>query len=406
MKGHFKFSTMTDRDHSLYNFDQLINRRTSDSIKWNLYDEDVLPMWVADMDFISPEPVIQALRARVDHGVFGYPRGARYSPKELPELRQTIIDRMHSLYNWQIYPEEILLIPGVVHGFNLACHALVSSQEAVLIQTPVYPPILNAAQTTQIQQQVAELARQEDGSYEVDWDVFEDSITAQTRLFILCNPHNPVGKVFSLQELERMAEICALRDLVICSDEIHSDLIFSGHKHTPIASIDPEIAQRSITLIAPSKTYNIAGLQSSIAIVQNQELREKLLNSTHGLLPGVNLMGLVALKAAYTYGDEWLKQLLVYLENNRNLLVNYVNQNLPGVQTWSPQGTYLAWLDCREAHLDGNPYLFFLQNARVACNDGEAFGKPGKGFIRFNFGCPKSIMQEALTRMRTALISR
>ena len=306
-------------------------------------------MWVADMDFLSPQPVLDALHKQVEHGIFGYPTGLEKPSEELSDLMQAIIERMASRYHWQIQAEDILLLPGVVPGFNLACHALVAPQEEVLIQTPVYTPILNSAKDTHIQKREMELSYQPDGSYTIDWQAFEKAITPQTRLFILCNPHNPVGKVFSRIELETMADICMRRGVAICSDEIHSDLVFQGNRHIPIAALDPEIAQHTITLIAPSKTYNIAGLQCSIAIVQNQEIKRKLLRARQGLLPWVNLMGLVAARAAYRHGDEWLNQLMHYLEANRDFLVNFVNTQLPGVKVRSPQGTYLAWLDCREA---------------------------------------------------------
>jgi cystathionine beta-lyase len=393
-------------DKTIYNFDQIIDRRSSNSLKWNAYDEDVLPMWVADMDFLSPQPVRDALHKQVEHGIFGYPTGPDKPSEELSDLIQAIIERMASRYNWQIQAEDIVLLPGVVPGFNLACHALVAPQEEVLIQTPVYTPILNSAKNTHIQKRGMELTYQPDGSYTVDWQAFEKAITSKTRLFILCNPHNPVGKVFSQIELESMADICIRKGMIICSDEIHSDLVFPGNQHIPIAALDPEIAQHTITLIAPSKTYNIAGLQCSIAIVQNQTLKRKLLNARQGLLPWVNLMGLVAARAAYRHGDEWLSQVMPYLEANRDYLVNFANTQLPGIKVWSPQGTYLAWLDCREAQLETSPHQFFLEHARVACNDGASFGESGEGFVRFNFGCPRSTLEEALTRMQQALSAR
>jgi cystathionine beta-lyase len=390
-------------DETQYDFNRIIDRRSSLSLKWNRYDQDVLPMWIADMDFVSPQPVLDALQNQIDHGIFGYPSEINKSSPELSELIQAIINRMDSRYQWQVQPEEIVLIPGVVPGFNLACHALVAPQEEVLIQTPVYSPILNAADHTHIQKREMELTYMPDGSYAFNEHDFEGAITSQTRLFILCNPHNPVGKVFSRSELELMADTCLRHGITICSDEIHSDLVFPGNQHIPIASLDPEVAQRTITLIAPSKTFNIAGLQCSVAIIQNQELKKKFLDSRQGLLPWVNLMGLVAARAAYMFGDTWLKQLMQYLEANRDFLVNYVNRELPGVRVWSPQGTYLAWLDCRAAGLQTNPYKFFLEQARVACNDGATFGQAGNGFVRLNFGCPKSTLEEALSRMRNAL---
>lgn len=386
-----------------YDFDQIIERRPTDSWKWNVYGQDALPMWVADMDFAAPQPVIEALRQRVEHGIFGYPMGLLNSPKELPELRRTIVDRLAALYNWLIEPEDLVFIPGVVTAFNLACHALATPEQAVLVQTPVYTPILTAAQETGILHQEMELTRQPDGSYKVDWDLFESSITSQTRLFILCNPHNPIGKVFQAEELARLAEICLRRGVTICSDEIHSDLVFRGQRHIPIASLDPEIAQNTITLMAPSKTYNIAGLQCSFAIIQNRELRKRYLQSRKGLVPWVNGFGLLAAQVAYQQGQEWLDQLLVYLEANRDYLDEYVKKYLPGIKMGLPQATYMAWLDCRQTSLAENPYQACLERGRVAFNDGAKFGRGGEGFIRLNFGCPRALLREGLERLRQAM---
>ncbi len=380
----------------IYNFDISPERRHTESVKWNKYDPDVLPMWVADMDFVSPEPVVRALRERVEHGVFGYPR-------DMPELNQVIVERMQALHGWHIAPEDVVLIPGVVTGFTLACQAF-ASREGVLVQTPVYPPFLSAPQVSGCFRQDAELLRQADGTYTIDWEIFEAAMTAQTRLFILCNPHNPVGRVFTRDELERMAQICLKHNVIICSDEIHCDLVFRGSRHIPIASLDPEIARHAIILIAPSKTFNIAGLESSIAIIQNPDLRKKYLAARCGLVGWVNLFGQVAALAAYRHGGEWLDQLLVYLEDNRDFLLDFFRQELPCISVGKPEGTYLAWLDCRNAGLDSDPQQFFLEKARVAMNNGADFGRSGKGFVRLNFGCPRSMLAQALDCMKTAVI--
>jgi len=387
-----------------YDFDQIINRRaTSESIKWHHFDEDVLPMWVADMDFISPEPVVRALRERVEHGIFGYPDDVMGLSKNTPTLQQIIIERMSNLYQWHIEPEDIIYLPGVVTGFNLASHALANPGQAVLVQTPVYPPILGAAGQTGVLKQEMELTRSNDGSYTVDWDLFDKSISPQTRLFILCNPHNPAGKIYKSDELTHLAQTCLRHGVTICSDEIHCDLIYRGHRHIPIASLDPEIAQNTITLIAPSKTYNIPGLQCSIAIIQNHELRKRYLRARKGLVPWVNMMGIVAAQAAYQHGQEWLQQVLIYLEGNRDYLYNYIHEQAVGIDMGLPEATYLGWLDCREANIPGNPFKFFLEKGRVAFNDGVDFGKGGEGFIRLNFGCPRSLLTEGLERMTAAM---
>jgi cystathionine beta-lyase len=382
-----------------YNFDELPDRKSSESIKWHYFPEDVLPMWVADMDFVSPEPVVRALQERVAQGVFGY-------AGDLPGLREAIVERLGRLYHWEVLPQDLVFIPGVVTGFNLAAHAFTDEGEGVLIQPPVYMPFLDVGKNVRGKCQEVQLTDNANGYYRVDWDAFERAITPETRMFLLCNPHNPVGRVYTRAELERMAEICLRRGLVVCSDEIHCDLVFSGHQHVPIASISPEIAQNTITLMAPSKTYNIAGLSCSFAVIQNPELRKRYTQAEQGLVHGVNLLGLVAARAAYAEGQEWLDQLLAYLEGNRDFLCSFVAARLPGVKMFCPEATYLAWLDCREAGIEGKPSDFFLKNARVAMNDGAAFGSGGEGFVRLNFGCPRPMLVEALERMEAALRAR
>jgi cystathionine beta-lyase len=381
-----------------YDFDQPIDRRHSESAKWHRYDEDVSPMWVADMDFMSPEPVIRALRERVEHGVFGY-------GMDPPELRQVIVDRLQRLYGWQVSPEALVFMPGVVTGFNLACHAVASPGDGVLIQTPVYFPMLYAPAGAGLTNDEMELTRRPDGRYEIDFDLFEKTITGRTRLFILCNPHNPVGRVFGRQELERMAEICLRHNIVICSDEIHCDLLFQGSRHVPIASLAPEVANQTITLMAPSKTFNVPGLKCSVAIAQNPELRKKLKTTHAGLVHGINVMGYTAALAAYRDGQPWLDEVLLYLEANLDFLLQYVEAHLPGISMSKPEGTYLAWLSCHEAGIPGNPHKFFLEQARVAVSDGAIFGRGGEGFVRLNFGCPHSMLTEALDKMKEALLA-
>lgn len=381
-----------------YDCDEYIDRRHTESAKWRYYSEDVLPMWVADMDFAAPEPVIRALCERAEHGIFGY-------GLEPPELRPVIVDRLQRLYGWDVAPEALLFVPGIVTGFNLATHAMTSPGDGVLVQTPVYFPMLYAPGNAGCMLDQMELTRDPDGQYSIDFDAFEGAITPRTRIFLLCNPHNPVGRVFRRDELERMAEICLRHDVVICSDEIHCDLLFPGHPHLPIASLAPEIAEHSITLMAPSKTYNIAGLHCSVAIIQNATLREQYQATKAGLVPRPGIMGFVAALAAYRDGQPWLDTILCYLEANREFLYQYVDAQLPGVTMSRPEGTYLAWLDCREAGIPGNAHEFFMENARVALNDGATFGQGGQGFVRLNFGCPRSTLAEALERMRNALVT-
>jgi len=382
-----------------YNFDEIIPRKESDSVKWNLYPDGVLPFWVADMDFKSPQPVIDALENRVRHGVFGY-------PCENLELKETICDRLLNLYDWKISLEDIVFLPGVVNGFNLAIRALSSPGQNILMQPPVYHPFLSAPQNSQVFKKEIPLFQDSHQKYQVDFDLFNDAIDDQSKVFLLCNPHNPVGRVFSENELLTMADICLQNDVYICSDEIHADIIFSGNHHIPIASLSPEIAQMSITLMAPSKTFNIAGLGFSFAVVQNKKLRDRLKEVKSGIVPEVNIMGYTAALAAYQHGEEWLTQLLHYLQVNYDVMVKYLSQNLPEIKVTPIEGTYLAWLDCRDLSINQNPYKFFLDEAGIAFNDGKIFGTGGEGYVRFNFGCPRVLMLEGLERMTNSIEQR
>jgi cysteine-S-conjugate beta-lyase len=381
-----------------YDFDQSIDRRHSDSAKWRKYGPDVLPLWVADMDFVSPEPVLRALRERIEHGVFGY-------GIELPEFNKTIVDLLYTRYGWRVAPEALVILPGVILGFNLAGRALAAPGDGILMQTPVYPPILRAPTNMGLRRDEMPLTRLADGHYVIDFDAFEAAITDRTRLFLLCNPHNPVGRVLQRDELTRLAEICLRHNLVICADEIHCDLVFQGHPHVPIAALAPEVADRTITLMAPSKTYNLAGLKCAFAIIPNTTWREKFLAARVDLVPGMaNLLGYTAALAAYRDGQAWLDQMQRYLEGNRDCVRQYVDAHLPTVSMGTSEGTYLAWLDCRQAGIPNNdPYTFFLERARVALNDGADFGQSGKGFVRLNFGCPRALLVQALEQMHKAL---
>ena len=380
-----------------YDFDRVIDRRNTESNKWHKFPPEVLPLWVADMDFPSPEPVIRALRERVEHGFFGY--GA-----EQPEFHEVTCDRLLKRYGWKVSPEALVLLPGVIAGFNMAARAVASPGDGILMQLPVYPPILRLPDNVKMSRDGVDLVRGAEGRYTIDMDAFERAITPLTRMFLLCNPHNPVGRVFTREELARMAEICLRRGLVICADEIHGELIYSGHQHVPIASLDPEIEARTITLMAPSKTFNLAGLRCAVAVIPNQALREKFVAARLDMVQTPNILGYTAMLAAYRDGQPWLDDLLRYLESNRDFLVKHVRNNFPGIEVGVPEATYLAWLDCRKARIPNNdPFTFFLDTGKVSFNDGATFGRGGQGFVRMNFGCPRSLLVEGLERMGTAL---
>jgi len=375
---------------------QTPERRKTDSVKWGLYGDDVLPLWVADMDFASPPAVIEALQQRVAHGVFGYALESR-------ELKELIVERMYSLYRWQIKADDILLLPGVVAAFNLVCQAVTQPGESILIQPPVYPPFFKAPQYDGAHAVYNNIVQDASGKYKVDLPAFESALEKDTRCFILCNPHNPIGRVYTIEELQGMAEICLRHGMVICADEIHSDLVYSGNHHIPVASLDKEIEASSVTLIAPSKTYNIAGLDCSALICTNKELKLRIQHARRGLLGGVNLLGVTAAVAAYRNGEDWLREVLQVLEGNRDYLMEYLAANIPAIKMQKPEATYLAWLDCRQLDLPVPPGKFFLEHARVALNSGEEFGELGRGFVRLNFGCSRETLYAALERMRKAL---
>ena len=380
-----------------FDFDRLVDRRGSDSNKWRKFPPDVLPLWVADMDFPSPPAVVQALRARVEQGFFGY-------LMEKPELHDAVAERVTKRYGWRVSPEAVVPLPGVIAGFNLALRALTSPGEGLLVQTPVYPPILRAAGNHGLRRDEHALTRGADGRYTVDLDAFATTLRERTRAFLLCNPHNPVGRVFTRAELEGLAAACARRDLWIIADEIHCDLLLDGRQHVPIATLAPEIEQRTITLMAPSKTFNLPGLKCAVAIVPNATLRERLAAAVADLVPKINVLGHTAAVAAYREGDPWLEALLRYLEATRDFLVKEIPRRLPGVTLAPAEATYLAWLDCRGARIPGSdPYTFFLERAKVALNDGRLFGPGGEGFVRLNFGAPRALLAEGLERMARAL---
>jgi cystathionine beta-lyase len=381
-----------------FDFDRIPARRDSDSNKWRKFPPDVLPLWVADMDFQSPPAVVAALRARVEHGYFGY-------LTETPELREVVAERLAKRFGWRVEPEAVVTVPGVNSGVNLAVRAVTSAGDGVLVQTPLYPPLLRAAANHGTTRHDQLLIRQPDSRYAVDTTSFAAAVRPETRAFILCNPHNPVGRLFERRELETMASACLRRDLWIIADEVHSDLVLDGRQHVPMATLSPDVEQRTITFVAPSKTFNLPGLKCAVAVVPNAALRERLTAAAADLVPKINVLGHTAAVAAYRDGDEWLQALLRYLEGNRDFLVREVTQRLPGVRMGIPEATYLAWLDCRETGL-ADPYTFFLEHARVALNDGTLFGPGGEGFVRLNFGCPRPLLADGLARMATALERR
>ncbi|HEY1015461.1 MAG TPA: PatB family C-S lyase [Herpetosiphonaceae bacterium] len=381
------------------NFDEIIERRASGSEKWIHYPDDVLPMWVADMDFRSAPPIREALRQRVEHGVYGYglPPAA---------LTEAICAHLAARFAWAVTPEQIVYFPSVVTGFALAAGALSVAGEGLIVQPPVYPPLLHAPANCGRPANAAPLVPSQRGAtlwYDIDFDALKAAAIARAGALILCNPHNPTGRVFTRDELLQIAAICEKHDILIIADEIWSDLTLGDATHIPIASLAPEIAARTVTLMAPSKTFNLPGLGLSFGVVTNEALRNRLPRFGEGPLPLPNVMGMTAALAAYAEGDPWARDLRAYLTANRDAAVAYLADRLPQLRTTVPEASYLAWVDCRAAGIDVNPQAFFLNRAKVGLSDGAMFGAGGDGFVRINMGCPRAVLLEGLERMRQAL---
>ncbi len=369
-------------------FDTPIDRRDSDSIKWGKYaGRDVLPLWVADMDFAAPPPVIAALQRRIEHGVFGY--GGPW-----PSLTESVLAHLESEYLWRIEPEWIVWLPGLVTGLNVACRAI---DGEVLTATPIYPPFLSAPHFSGRQLNRAELACT-DAGWRFDQNALKSALTAATRLFLLCHPHNPVGRCWSREELLTLATFADANDLVVCSDEIHCGLVLDADKrHIPFASLSPEAARRSITLMAPSKTFNIPGLGCAFAVISDAKLRHRFERAMAGIVPHVNVLGLAACEVAYRDSGDWHRELIAYLRTNRNLVMAAVNLE-NGVKMQPVEATYLAWIDVRKLGL-AKPAAHFEAHG-LGLSDGTDFGAPG--WLRLNFGCPRSTLEEALKRFSAA----
>jgi cysteine-S-conjugate beta-lyase len=383
----------------VYNFDEIFDRRNSDSIKWNYYPADALPMWVADMDFKSPPAIIDALRARADHGLFGYTKGEM-------DLPATIVGWCKRRYNWDVSRDEVVMLPGLVSGLNIVARAFGAVGDSTITFTPVYPPFLSSAAEqgmTAIQVPMTPVYTGATLRYEIDFDAFEKAITPRTRMFVMCHPQNPAGREFTREELTRLGEICLRHKLLICSDEIHGDLMLDGRKHAPFATMSPEIADSCVTLMAPSKTFNVPGLGCSFAVVKNPQLRQRMKSAMSGIIPHVNIFGLVACEAAFTQCDDWLTELQAYLTANRNVMTQYLAERIPSIKTTVAEATYLAFFDVRETGIPGDPFTYLLNTAKVATNAGPMFGKGGEGYVRFNFGCPRATLLQALDRIAESL---
>lgn len=375
-----------------FNFDKQFDRRNTDSLKWGKCgDEDVIPMWVADMDFQSPPAILAALHERVEHGIFGYA-----TPTD--ELLDTVVARLEARYQWRVQHSWIVWLPGLVPALNVACRAFVDDSDEVLTFTPIYPPFLTAPRMGEKRLKTIPLCRTE-GVLTFDIERFESEITSRSRLLLLCNPHNPVGRRYSREEIRTVAGICLEHNIILCSDEVHCDLILDGGQHVPAATLSDEISANTITLMSPSKTFNIAGLNCAFAIIANEGLRKRFVKSCKGIVPGPNALGYAACLAAYRDCEEWRISLIDYLRGNRDIVYRSVNEDMPGLSMGNVEATYLAWIDARGIGV-ADPAAFF-RRAGVMLSDGRDFG--GAGHVRLNFGCPRVTLLEAIDRIKRAL---
>jgi len=385
----------------IYNFDETVNRENTDSVKFDLRKEifekeDVIPMWVADMDFKTPDFIVNAIKERTKHEVFGY----SIRPKSYYNSIVNWVDRRH---NWKIEADWISFSPGIVPAINMAVLAFTKPGDNIIVQPPVYFPFFSAIQNNE-RNQIENPLILKDGRYCIDFDDLAIKLK-DAKVLILSNPHNPGGSVWTKEELLKLGEICVKNNVLIFADEIHADLVYDGFEFIPIASLSDDIAENTITFIAPSKTFNMAALATSSVIASNKQIKEKydkVLDTIH--IGMGNVFGSVASEAAYTHGDEWLDQLMDYLTTNLDFAENYFKINIPEIALIRPEGTYLVWLDCSKLNLKGKDLKdFVIHDASLGFNDGRMFGTGGKGFMRMNIACPKQTLEKALENLKDAI---
>ena len=380
--------------HNPYNFKDCPPRHQTGSLKWDRYPADVLPLWVADMDIETAPEIIEALKKRLDHKVFGY---------TIPydSVFDAVIQYLERAHNYSANREWISFLPGLVPAINLCCHAFANKDDSIITATPVYPPFLLAPKFAERELISVPLCLNAEQEWTLDFPAMEKAIQPNTKIFILCNPHNPVGRVYTKSELEQLASFCTRHDLILISDEIHCDLIFdSSVKHHVTATINKELAERTITLMAPSKTYNLPGLACAFSIIENPKLKHQFEKTIRGIITEINCFGYAACEAAYNFGEPWRKALLSHLKGNYKYLKDFLDTKIPQIEFKSMQATYLAWLNVENLKLE-KPAQFFETHG-VGLSDGTPFGDPK--YVRLNFGCSKDRLAEALERMYSGLI--
>ena len=383
----------------MYNFDKIVNRRNTDCVKWNNeIPEDVLPMFIADMDFEVLPEIVDALQKKVDQHIYGY-------TVLTPAYKNAVVSWMKTRHNWEIQPEWIVPIFGVVPALNASVQAYTQVGDAVLITPPVYGPFSRSVENNGRRLVKSSLINN-NGHYTIDFKDFEEKIVNENvKMFILCSPHNPVGRVWTKDELTKIIDICVKHEVMIISDEIHQDFVYKPNKHVPTASINKDASKYIVTCTAPSKTFNLAGLQTSNIIIEDQEKREQFEAILGNLgVHGVNMMGASTCEAAYTHGALWVDEMTDYLSDTMNYAYDYVTKNIPNVTMTKPEGLYLAWFDFSKLGMTNEEVEEFLQNkVKVKPNAGTFFGQEGECFARINFGCPRSYVEEFLRRLEKAV---
>ncbi len=385
-----------------YNFETLVDRSNNFSAKWSEMNKkygsnDLLPMWVADMDFKAAPCIIDAMRERLEQGIYGY-------TTRPDSYNESIVNWAARRYGWEIKSDWLIFSPGVIPSISLIIQEMTDKNDKIMIQEPVYSPFNSVVKENGRKLVISPLIKLEDGNYVMDYEDIESKIK-DVKMFLLCNPHNPVGRVWTKEELKKLGEICLKNNVKVISDEIHSDIIFKGHKHVPFASISEEFAQNSITCMAPTKTFNIAGLQMSQVILPNKD-DYKILDAAFARLDirRNNAFSLVATQAAYNHGEEWLNEFLEYIEDNMDFAIKYIEENMPSLKVKKPEGTYLLWVDFSETGLsDEEVAKALVEKGKVALNNGVAFGVGGKGYQRINLACPRSMVENGLARIKKAI---
>ncbi len=385
-----------------YDFHKVIDRVGTNNFKWDARKavfgrEDIIPMWIADMDFATPPFVMNALENRLHHPILGY----NIQP---PSLFASVARWCRVRHQWSVSEQSIMTSPGVIPGFTIAIMALTEKDEGVIIQTPVYPPFSGAVKETN-RRLVENKLINTDGYYTIDFDDFEEKVKdPNNKLFILCSPHNPVGRVWKREELVRMYELCAAHDVIVVADEVHHDLVFPGHEHSMYASLNEDAANHSVTLMSPCKTFNLAGMNTAFAIIPNPSIRKKVSTYFRTLhINRVNVLGAVAAETAYTEGDAWVDELVDTLYDNVRYIMDYLHEHLPLLRVVQPEGTYLLWIDFR-AYFDTEKDLkqFLFHEAKVGFNMGGDYGTEGEGFARLNFAAPHPIIEQSMKQLNEA----